>query len=61
MSDIAYLEARISRLDMEIERCEDEDRWVDLCQERADLEEELRFTWAELEREEEERCISEAS
>ena len=56
MSNIRYLEERITTLSTMIERCEDEDRWVDLCQERADLEEELRITWAELEREEEERA-----
>ena len=47
MSDIAYLEELIARLSMEIENCEDEDRWVDLCMDRADAEEQLRFAWAD--------------
>lgn len=51
MSWTAYLEERIATLSTQIERCEDEDMWVDLCQERADLEEELRFEWAEQEEE----------
>ena len=47
MSDTRYLQERIARLRTEAEVCEEEDRWVDLHQEIDDLEEELRFAWAE--------------
>ena len=47
MTKIWYLEQYIARLATEIESCEDEDRWIDLCMDKADAEEELRFAWAD--------------
>ena len=47
MTKIWYLEQYIARIETELERCEDEDRWVDLHQDKDDAEEELRFAWAE--------------
>ena len=51
MGYAAYLEERITSLRTEAERCEEEDRWVDLHQEIDELELELKLHWGDLEEE----------
>ena len=51
MSDIAYMEIRLTQLMTEAAVCEEEDRWVDLHQEIDELQEELRWAWHEREEE----------
>lgn len=51
MSYPKVLEERIAALNARIADCRDDDERIALYQTREDLEEELRFVWAELEEE----------